>query len=111
MKEIGIYVRAFPLSSEAFITEQAQNLTEYGSTFILSTLLKEIPFQNVSLSQNDFIGIKQILHVLTRSPHLFSNFDVLRKLALIHAHFGPDGVYAMALAEKLKIPFSNFSWI
>ncbi|MDJ0691591.1 MAG: glycosyltransferase [Xenococcaceae cyanobacterium MO_188.B32] len=106
MKQIGIYVRTFPRISEAFITEQAQNLTQYEPTFIASTLLQETPFPSISLSQNDFWKIKQITHTLTCFPNLFSRyFELISKLDLIHAHFGPNGVYAMALAEKLKIPF------
>lgn len=105
MKEIGIYVRAFPRISEAFIVEQAHGMMQYKPTFISSALLHETPFKSISLSQNDFFAIKQKIHLLTRSPHLFGQFHALSKLALIHAHFGPDGVYAMRLAEKLKLPF------
>lgn len=105
MKEIGIYRRVFPLTSETFIKEQAHNMMWYKPTFISSTLLSEIPFPNVSLSQNDFLGIRQLIFLLTRSPNFFKPLDILGNLALIHAHFGPDGVYAMALAKKLKIPF------
>ena len=105
MKEIGIYRRVFPLISEAFIKEQTHNMMRYKPTFISSTLLSEIPQQNVSLSENDVFGIRQALFLLTRFPILFKQLERLGKLALIHAHFGPDGVYAMAIAEKLKIPF------
>ena len=106
MKQLGIYVRTFPRISEAFITEQAQNLKQYEPTFIASTLLQETSFPYVSLSQNDFLRVKQITHTLTCLPDLFSNyFESISKLDLIHAHFGPNGVYAMGLAEKLKIPF------
>ncbi len=106
MKQIGIYVRTFPRISEAFITEQVCNLTQYQPTFIASTLLKETPFPSLSLSQNDFWKIKQITHTLTCFPNLFSNyFDIIGKLDLIHAHFGPNGVYAMNIADKLDIPF------
>ncbi|MUL38262.1 glycosyltransferase [Gloeocapsopsis dulcis] len=104
MKNIGIYRRVFPLKSEAFIKEQTRNLLRYQPTFITNTLVNEIPFQNISLSQNDFLGIKQSLFLLTRSPQLFQKSS-LNKIDLIHAHFGPDGVYAMAVAEQLKIPF------
>lgn len=105
MKEVGIYNKAFPLVSMPFITEQACNLTRYDPVFVQCTRLNEIPFQNVSISQSDLFRIKQAIYLLTRSPNLFSDFDILSKLNLIHAHFGPEGVYAMALAEKLKIPF------
>ena len=105
MKQLGIYVRTFPRISEAFITEQAHNLTQYEPTFITNTLLRETSFPSISLSQNDFLRIKQIAYTLTCFPNLFSNyFGLISKLDLIHAHFGPNGVYAMALADKLKIP-------
>lgn len=105
-QQIGIYRRVFPLVSETFIKEQAAHLKRFEPTFIASTLLGETPFPNVSLSNHDFLDIKQLTHLVTRSPRLFSgSFSHLSKLALIHAHFGPDGIYAMSLAEKLKIPF------
>lgn len=105
MKEIGIYRRVFPLTSEAFIKEQAHSMMRYKPIFISNTLLSETPFQNISLSQNDLFKVRQVIFSLTRSPNLFRHLDGLNKLALIHAHFGPDGVYAMALAERLKVPF------
>ena len=106
MKPIGIYLRTFPRISEAFVIEQAHHLRQYKPTFITSTLLQETALPHVALSQNDLFKLKQITHVLTRDPNLFRNYwSVLSNLALIHAHFGPNGVYAIALAEKLKIPF------
>jgi colanic acid/amylovoran biosynthesis glycosyltransferase len=106
MKPIGIYLRTFPRISEAFVTEQADHLKQYEPTFIASTLLKETSLPHVALSQHDKFKLKQINYVLTRDPNLFRNhWSVLSNLSLIHAHFGPNGVYAMPLAEKLKIPF------
>lgn len=105
MKNIGIYRKAFPLISETFIKEQAHNLTRYDPTFITCTVLNKISFSHISIDENDFSRVKEALYYLTRSPGLFKNLDSLDNLSLIHAHFGPDGVYAMTLAEKLKIPF------
>ena len=106
MKPIGIYLRTFPRISEAFVIEQAHHLRQYKPTFIAGTLLQETALPHVALSQNDLFKLKQITHVLTRDPKLFGNYwSDLSNLALIHAHFGPNGVYAMALADKLKIPF------
>ncbi len=106
MKPIGIYLRTFPRISEAFVIEQAHHLKQYEPTFIASTLLQKTSLPNVALSEHDLFKLKQITHVLTRDPNLFGNYwSNLSNLALIHAHFGPNGVYAMALAEKLKIPF------
>lgn len=104
MKNIGIYRRVFPLTSEAFIKEQSYNMMRYQPTFISNTLVQGIPFASVAVSQNDLLGIKQAAFLLTRSPKFFKHSNSLKKLALIHAHFGPDGVYAMSLAEQLKVP-------
>ncbi|MES1021691.1 glycosyltransferase [Gloeocapsa sp. BRSZ] len=104
MKNIGIYRRVFPLTSEAFIKEQSHNMMRYQPTFISNTLLQEVPFSSIAVSQNDLLGIKQTTFLLTRSPKLFDNLDSCSNLGLIHAHFGPDGVYAIPIAEKLKIP-------
>jgi glycosyltransferase involved in cell wall biosynthesis len=105
MKEIGMYRKVYPRISETFITEQAHNLQRYHPIFISCNLLQEIPFQKVAINQNDFLGMKQAIHILTASPHLFPEVSVLKKLSLIHGHFGPDGIYAMRLADKLNIPF------
>lgn len=110
MKEIGIYRKAFPRISETFIREQTYNLTQYDPTLITCTALNKIAFKHISISQNDFLRFKELTYYFTRSPRLFNNLKNLSKLSLIHAHFGPDGVYAMALADKLKVPFLVTFW-
>ena len=105
MKSIGIYLRTFPRVSEAFTTEQAHHLRQYEPTFVTNTLLQETSLPHVALSQYDRLKLKQAAYLLTRDPNLFSNsWSVLGKMSLIHAHFGPNGVYALPLAQKLKIP-------
>ncbi len=105
MKPIGIYLRTFPRISEAFVIEQAHHLQQYQPTFITNTLLQSTSLPHIALSQDDKFKFKQINYILTRNPNLFRNYWLaLNSLSLIHAHFGPNGVYAMALAEKLKIP-------
>ncbi|MGL5942332.1 MAG: glycosyltransferase [Waterburya sp.] len=105
MKSIGIYLRAFPRISEAFVTEQAHHLHKHQPTFVTSSLLRATSLPHISLSEDDKFKLKQINYVLTRNPNLFADhWSVLRNLTLIHAHFGTNGVYAMTLAEKLKIP-------
>lgn len=105
MKTVGMYRKTFPLVSETFISEQASGLTRYNPFFIVGKLIKEIPFPHVALNQQEQGGLKQSIHYLTRSPDVFKPTSTLKHLNLIHAHFGPDGVYAMALAERLNIPF------
>lgn len=105
MKPIGIYLRTFPRISEAFVIEQAHHLRQYQPTFVATTLLKDTSLPHIALSQDDKLRLKQINHTLTCHPNLFRNhWAALNNLSLIHAHFGPNGVYAMPLAQKLKIP-------
>lgn len=104
-KPIGVYLRTFPRISEAFVTEQAQYLKQYQPTYITDTLLRETSLPNIALSQNDRFKFKQITHTITRDPELFKSYwSALSNLALIHAHFAPNGVYIMDLAEQLNIP-------
>jgi len=105
LKTIGIYVREFPRVSEAFIVEQASHLVGYRPTIFTSRLLKHSPLSSVALSEGDFLGLKQLIHLSTRSSIFFGSKEQLNHLSLIHAHFGPDGVYAMELADRLNIPF------
>lgn len=104
MKQVGVFRLVFPLLSETFIMEQSSNLKEYKPTFLVRSKLHNFNVQNISLSDQDFIKIKQLLYLLTRAAFLFKETEILNNLNLIHAHFGPDGVYALPLAEKLGIP-------
>jgi len=105
MNDIGIYCRAFPRLSEAFIREQAANLKRYRPTFVTNSLVKPNPFSCVSISESDIFSVKQNLFLLTRRAGLFGNPEAFKKLSLLHAHFGVDGVYAMAIAQRIGIPF------
>lgn len=105
MKDVGIYCRVFPRLSETFIREQATNLERYRPTFVSNSLIGISPFPCVSISQRDFLSVKQNLFILTRQPSLFGRLEALNKLSLLHAHFGVDGVYAMAIAQQVGIPF------
>ncbi|MDM9582399.1 glycosyltransferase [Nostoc sp. GT001] len=105
MKTVGMYRRAYPRVSETFIGEQAHNLQTYKPLFLTCKLLEEIPFDNIAISDNDQWKIKQLFHIISASPDMFGKESELKNLKLIHGHFGPDGIYAMRLAEKLNIPF------
>lgn len=104
MKKIGIYRKAFLKTSESFIKEQALHLQKYEPIFIGCTRFREIPFNNFYIDENKKFYINKYSYLLTRSPKYFP-LEKLRDLSLIHAHFGPDGAYAMAIAAELSIPF------
>lgn len=102
--QVGIYRRSYPLAAEPFITEQVNHLARYQPHFVLTKLLKQISFSHSSISEQNWGDLKRLAHLLSRSPRLFPQTRALKQLALLHAHFGPDGVYALPLAESLNIP-------
>ena len=104
MRQLGIFCLEFPHASRVFIEEQASHLTCYQPKFLMRSQLKEIAFQGVSVQDSDILGIKQKLFTLTRSPLLFKKSSLLTELRLIHAHFGPDSIYALPLSKHLDIP-------
>jgi glycosyltransferase involved in cell wall biosynthesis len=105
MINIGIFRTVFPLQSECFIVEQASNLTKYHPVFINRTRSAVHNFDSVTISDNDHYGIKQKLYSITRSSKLFNDSDhIFSSLKLIHAHFGPDGIYALNISRRFHIP-------
>jgi colanic acid/amylovoran biosynthesis glycosyltransferase len=48
--------------------------------------------------------LRRAIYSLTAAPGLFGRGDPLPAVGLIHAHFGPDGTYAMPLAAALHVP-------
>jgi len=104
-KKIGIYRTVYPIVSEAFITEQVAALRRYDPIVIMRTRLKDVSLDSIAISDDDAYGLKQKIFTVTRSWFVFPRERQLSSLKLIHAHFGPDGVYAMSLAEGIGVPF------
>jgi glycosyltransferase involved in cell wall biosynthesis len=101
---VGVYRTIFPFPSEVFIIEQASALTSYMPVILTRTKLSETNLACVAISDSDIFSIKQRLFSLTRFPALFGRNEMISSLDIIHSHFGSDGIYAMPLADKLKIP-------
>jgi colanic acid/amylovoran biosynthesis glycosyltransferase len=98
MNPIGIFRLNFPVPSETFIREQAAHLQNFQPTFIVRNPMAD--FSGISVEE----GWKRRWFTLSRSASCFKDKNKLKSLQLIHAHFGPDGVYALPLAESLNIP-------
>ena len=97
--------------SETFIPAQVENLSEYTGFYVGSTSFSSaaamIPPQRSIVLGNvvSSPGVWKTIYKLTGFPHP----NWLKKLqdlspTLIHAHFGLDGLLALPLAKKLKIP-------
>lgn len=91
--------------SEPFITNQSLAFTRYTPVFAGQSLFGPIPAGSDALTTHDgkprwIRATSQIL------PH---DAGLSRKLTahnpkLIHAHFAVDGLYAVPVAEKMKVP-------
>lgn len=108
-KRVFIYRNHLFRPSETFIQSQTENFSNFEPIF-------------VGLKANTKYNNKYIENVLTVSEHKpYSRIESLRyqvssrhstffrelagrKVNLIHAHFGPDGVKAIPLAKSLAVP-------
>lgn len=104
MVNVGIYKMGFPSPSDTFVTEQARHLRRYAPIFLVRTKSGSIDSPYVAVSDTDTWRLKQRWLTLTKSPTVFLQDDRVSNLKLIHAHFGPDGIYALPLADRLNIP-------
>jgi colanic acid/amylovoran biosynthesis glycosyltransferase len=105
IKKVGIYRKVFPKASEPFIQEQAVHLQRYEPLFLLCRLLEPIAFDSISIGSKNSRKLQQFFYLISRSPQFFLKHPDIQRLSLIHAHFGPEGVYAMPIAAALNIPF------
>jgi glycosyltransferase involved in cell wall biosynthesis len=102
VRRIGIYRTAFPLASEPFIVEQASALRRYEPLMLTRSRCGTAPVATRALSDGPFAAARTAAFALTRSTRLFGR---LPDLGLVHAHFGPDGVYAESIARHLRVPY------
>jgi colanic acid/amylovoran biosynthesis glycosyltransferase len=92
--------------SEPFITQQAQRLQRYQPIYMGRLRYGPPPEGAVSLALQDLpLGLPMVgWQMLSRTPRPFRRLIGARRPALIHAHFGVEGVYALPLARQLGIP-------
>lgn len=98
--KIGVFRTTFPLPSEVFITEQVKALKSFDPIFLCRDYFGKADSTNVAFIKDKF---SKWWWTLTRSPKRF-DLPSLKDLSLVHAHFGPDAVMAMPLANRLKVP-------
>ncbi|MBC7881128.1 MAG: glycosyltransferase [Anaerolineae bacterium] len=98
MNHVGIFRLDFPSPSETFIREQAAHLRHFQPIFVVRTPMEA--FAGISVGEE----WQRKWFTLSRSPACFQDQHALKSLQILHAHFGPDAVYALPLAERLNIP-------
>ena len=104
--EVAIFRNNLFRVSEPFITSQAEQLRRYVPTYVGRLRFGEPPEGALSLALRD--GGRSMARIgwqmLTRDPGPYVRLLAGRRPALIHAHFGIDGVYALPIARRLGIP-------
>lgn len=108
MREIAIFRHNLFRISEPFITQQAGQLQRYKPLYLGRLRFGAAPAGADSLALQDLgpwwplprIGWQMV----TRDPRPYQRLLGSRRPTLIHAHFGVEGVYALPLARRLKIP-------
>jgi glycosyltransferase involved in cell wall biosynthesis len=104
MNRVGIFRMQMFKPSETFISGQARHLSRYDPIFVGRTLWGEPSFSaKIAYPQSASI-INTSNLIMRRDPSLFVQALNGSRLSLLHAHFGVDGVYALALSRRLKIP-------
>ena len=107
-REIAVFRHNLFRISEQFITQQAQQLGRYKPIYVGRLRYGEAPAGASSLALRDLGGPCPLARIgwqmVTRNPEPYQRLLADRRPALIHAHFGVEGVYALPLAKRLGIP-------
>jgi colanic acid/amylovoran biosynthesis glycosyltransferase len=107
-REIAVFRHNLFRISEPFITQQAGQLRRYKPLYVGRLRYGDAPAGADSLSLRDLGGLWPMARIgwqmLTRDPGPYQRLLAGHSPALIHAHFGIEGVYALPLARRLGIP-------
>ncbi len=102
---VGVHVNVFPVPSEAFVGEQARSLRRFSPTLLVRRRSRPVnEFPCLAIEAEGQGRWKRLAFAALPGLWAWGGIDRLRGLDLIHAHFGPNGVYALPLAASLKIP-------
>ncbi|CCN46305.1 putative UDP-Glycosyltransferase/glycogen phosphorylase [Vibrio nigripulchritudo MADA3029] len=108
MNNVIIFSNHLLAHSETFIRAQGEALTQYRAQYFGSDRVEsglQLPEARTHIVKSGMFGVitDRLLKLGIILPNLLSRFQSLRP-DLIHAHFGPNGLTALSLAEKLDTP-------
>jgi colanic acid/amylovoran biosynthesis glycosyltransferase len=107
-REIAVFRHNLFRISEPFITQQAQALTRFKPFYLGRMRYGSAPAGAESFAIQDLDGGSPLpraaWQMVSRGTGSFERLLAGRNPALIHAHFGIEGVYALPLARRLGIP-------
>ncbi len=108
MRRVGIFRHNLFKLSEPFIAQQAQRLSRYQPLYLGRLRYGAAPAGAEVLALEDRTPRARLLpaawHMLSADPRPYLTLLAGREPALIHAHFGVEGVYALKLAARLDVP-------
>lgn len=107
MRQVAIFRHNLFKVSEPFIAQQAEALQRYRPVYLGRLRFGTAPLGADSLAITDLTRRPLLTagtQMMSASPLPYLRLLGDRHPALIHAHFGVEGVYAMPLAERLGIP-------
>ena len=106
MRDVVIFRHNLFRISETFISQQAQQLQRYRPLYVGRLRFGPGPAGALSLALEDLPLHWPLVfwQMLSRTVRPFRHLLKEHRPALIHAHFGVEGVYALPLAQQLGIP-------
>lgn len=104
MRRIAIYRHQLFKPSETFITEQALALRRFDPVFVGREIAGAAPESSEVRSLQAAGLVARTRHTLFRATHQLVTQMEHARPALVHAHFGVEGVYALGLAKRLGVP-------
>jgi colanic acid/amylovoran biosynthesis glycosyltransferase len=108
-RKVVLYCDHLLYPSETFIRAQGQALRRFTAVYAGSRRVRglELPHESTyTISRGDVIGRvgEGLFKLFGTAPNLLRKLRALDPV-LMHAHFGPDGLRALPLAQNLGLPF------
>ncbi|MES3020109.1 MAG: glycosyltransferase [Pseudomonadota bacterium] len=103
---VAIHVNVYPLPSEVFVREQARALVRFAPTMFVRRQLGPsdgLPCETIC-GPGGARGWAAKAFALRPGAWAWGGRRAFAGVTLVHAHFGPNGVYALPLARALGVP-------
>ncbi|WP_158507158.1 glycosyltransferase [Subtercola sp. Z020] len=101
----GIFRHNLFVPSETFIRAQAGALSRYSPTFIARRAITDRPEGVDAVALSSRVGtVGDALYGMTGTSRALNRLVAEQNLDIVHAHFGPDGLYAVGAVKSAKVP-------
>ena len=108
MREVAIFRHNLFKTSEPFIAQQAQLLRRYRPIYLGRLRFGPPPEGAECLALQDLARGSPLpligWQLLSRDPRPYRRLLEGHRPSLVHAHFGVEGVYALPLTRRLRVP-------